>query len=49
MPTVQEVIDKLDELLHDPKTSAVEFYVRTLRYWEQLKAEQEKENATNNQ
>lgn len=48
MPDADVIIEKLDELLHDPKTTAVEFYARTLRYWESLVEEQskEQENAT---
>lgn len=44
------IIAKLDELLHDPKTTAVEFYARTLRYWESLIEQQlkEKEDAIKN-
>lgn len=37
--TKEEIIDKLDELLHDKSTNAVQLYVAVLRLWEKLKDE----------
>jgi hypothetical protein len=41
--TAAEIIAKLDELLHDPRTNSVEFYVKVLRLWEKLEKCQQTE------
>lgn len=40
--TAKETIDKLDELLHDPRTNVR--YAKVLRYWEKLKEAQAASN-----